>query len=284
MRRNASLISDGALLLLFIWCFIAIVFMAGDQSQYIQNMIFLNVAFLIAIVTYFTQVTAGLILNILFIFGYGTYTLYQTVVVGDAMGTGNYFWLVMTPLLTFVTWLLTLGTKQLQEENGQLQRVNSSLATLDEHTNLKNNRLFQKDAATFMALSTRYQIPLTLLVIHVKYWDELKRMISAEQITAVIYDVSELSQTSIRSNDSLYMLGTPDHPTWGLLLFTERQGAEVVIERLREKMAELNTSDAARKYRVDLQLKIGAVEYSRELMPTPMDFMLQAKKQLEYDV
>lgn len=284
MKRNqSSLLSDGAFLLLFVLCFISIVFTAGDPNRYVQNIIFLNVAFLIAIVTYFTTVTTGLILNIVFIFGYGTFTLYQTVVQGGVIGSQTYFWLIMTPVFTIVTWMLTLANKQLQDENSQLKKKNSSLATMDENTDLKNSRSFQKDATVFMALSTRYHIPLTLLVVRVKFWDELKRMISEDQMTQMIYDVSKLSETSIRMNDSIYMLNT-ENPTWGLLLFTDRDGANVVIERLKEKVITFNTVEFAGKYKIELNLVTGAVEYQSETIPTPLDFIAQARKQLEYDV
>ncbi|GAB6991100.1 GGDEF domain-containing protein [Paenibacillus pini] len=284
MKRNqSSLLSDGAFLLLFVICFICIVFTSGDPNRYIQNIILLNVAFLISIVTYFTTVTTGLILNIVFIFGYGTFTLYQTVVQGGVVGSQNYFWLIMIPVFTLVTWMLTSANKQLQMEKEELQKKNTSLATMDERTNLKNSRLFQKDANVFMALSTRYQIPLTLMVVTVKYWDELSGMISEEQMTSMIYDISKLSETSIRMNDSLYMLNT-ENPTWGMLLFTDQEGAGVVIHRLKEKVASFNTIEFADKYKIELNLTIGAVEYQPDIIPTPLDFIAQARKQLEYDV
>ncbi|WP_338554403.1 diguanylate cyclase [Paenibacillus sp. KS-LC4] len=284
MRRNqSSLISDAGFLLLIVVSFISIVFTAGDPDRYMQNIIFLNVAFLIAIITYFTNVTTGLILNILFIFGFGTYTLYGTLVGGDTISSGNYFWLIMTPVFTLVTWMLTLSTRQLQAENEQLNRTNSRLATMDENTNLRNSRSFQNDAAVFMALSTRYQIPLTLLVVNVKYWDELRRMVSEERMTEAIFELSQMSQTSIRTNDSIYML-SKDNPTWGLLLFTDRQGANIVIERLRHKIQEFNSAEFSSKYKVELSLKIGALQYEPEMIPTPLDFIVQARKQLEYDV
>lgn len=284
MKRNQNgLLSDVAFLLLFIICFISIVFMAGDPNHYILNIILLNVAFLIAIITYFTTVTTGLILNIVFIFGYGTFTLYQTVVEGGVVGSQNYFWLIMTPVFTAVTWMLTVANKRLQEEKQSLLRKNVSLATLDENTNLKNSRSFQQDATVFMALSTRYQIPLTLLVVNVKYWDELSRMISQSQMTEMINDISKLNETSIRLNDSLYMLNT-ENPTWGMLLFTDQEGASVVIKRLKEKLVTFNTVEFADKYKVDLNLRIGAIEYLPDMIPTPLDFIVQARKQLEYDV
>lgn len=284
MRRNqSSLISDSGFLLLIVVSFICIVFTAGDPDRYLQNIIFLNIAFLIAIITYFTNVTTGLILNILFIFGFGTYTLYGTLVGGEAVSSGNYFWLVMTPVFTLVTWMFTLAGRQLQTENEQLKKTNSRLATMDENTNLRNSRSFQNDAAVFMALSTRYQIPLTLLVVNVKYWDELRRMVSEERMTEAIFELSQMSQTSIRTNDSIYML-SKDNPTWGLLLFTDRQGANIVIERLRHKIQEFNSAEFSHKYKVELSLKIGALQYEPETIPTPLDFIVQARKQLEYDV
>jgi GGDEF domain-containing protein len=281
--RQNSLVSDGAYLLLFVACFVSVVFTAGDPNTYIQNIIFLNLAFLIAIITYFTSVTTGLVLNILFIFGYGTFTMYQAVVVGGVVGTQNYFWLIMTPVFTLATWMLTYVNRQLQIENDQLRKTNVSLATVDANTNLKNTFSFQQDATLFMALSVRYNIQLTLMVLNVKYWDELRRMISEEQMFAALKDISEISQTSIRTNDSLYLLNN-ENPTWGMLLFTDREGANVVIKRLKQRAVELNATEYKNKYKVEINLKIGALEYHSETIESPLDWIVQARKQLEYDV
>ncbi|WP_127588381.1 diguanylate cyclase domain-containing protein [Paenibacillus koleovorans] len=281
-RHQNSLIADGAFLFLFLLCFVSILFAAGDPNRYIENMILLNIAFLLAIITYFTTVTTGLILNIVFLFGYGTYTLYQTVVIGEIVGSQTYFWLLLTPAYTLVTWMLTNAYKVLQTENMRLQRANDTLATMDDKTNLKNSRSFQNDATVFMALSVRYKIPLTLLIMNVKYWDELKRMISEDTMTEAIYDLSKLGETSIRTNDSLYML-SKENPTWGLLLFTDRDGAQFVINRLNQSVVEMNTM-FSEKYRIELNLRIGATQYDPQTIETPLDFIVQARKQLEYDV
>ncbi len=283
MRNQSSIISDSGFLLLIVLSFISIVFTAGDPNQYMQNIIFLNVAFLIAVITYFTNVTAGLILNLLFIFGFGTYTLYESLVVGGAISSPNYFWLLMTPLFTVVTWMFSYASRRLQSENEQLRKTNDRHATMDEKTNLRNSRSFQNDASIFMALSTRYQIPLTLLVINVKYWDELRRMISEDEMNDAILELSKVGQTSIRTNDALYMLNS-DNPTWGMLLFTDRPGANIVIDRLRQKVKEMNTAEFSARYKVELSLKIGAVQYEQESLTTPLEFIVKARKELEYDV
>ncbi|MNO32079.1 hypothetical protein D3C76_220630 [compost metagenome] len=284
MRRNrSSLFSDLAFLVFLVLNFICIVFIAGSPDHYIQNIIILNIAFLLALVTYFTTVTAGLVLNLAFIFGYGFFVLYQTVSGGETIGVNTYFWLIMTPLLTVVIWVFASRTRELQEENEQLEKRTANLATVDENTDLRNILSFQKDASLFTGISTRYSIPLTLLVVKVKYWSEIRRLIPEEQLSEAIYDVSQLSQSSIRTNDALYLLDKED-ATWGLLLFTDREGAKIVIERIKFKLQELNDTEFSAKYKVNLGLKIGAVQYEAETVENPFDFILQAKKQLEYDV
>lgn len=284
MRRNrSSLISDAAFLFFLVLVYVCIVFIAGSPDHYVQNIIILNVAFILAVVTYFTSVTAGLVLNLAFIFGYGFFVFYQTVSQGETIGLSTYFWLLMTPVLTVVVWFFTMGNRQLQEENENLKKRTSNLATVDENTDLRNSVAFQKDASLFTGISTRYKIPLTLLVVKVKYWNEIRRLIPEEQLAEAIYDVSQLSQSSIRTNDALYLLDKED-ATWGLLLFTDRDGAKIVIERIKLKLQELNNDGFMSKYKVNLGLKIGAVEYQVDQIENPLDFIVQAKKQLEYDV
>lgn len=284
MRRNrSSLFSDLGFLVFLVLVFICIVYIAGSPDDYIQNIVILNIAFLLALVTYFTTVTAGLVLNLAFIFAYGSFILYQTVSQGDTIGVSTYFWLIMTPLLTVVLWVFTASNRELQAENERLEKRTANLAAVDENTDLRNSISFQKDTDLFTGISTRYQIPLTLLVIKVKYWNEIRRLIPGEQLSEAIYDVSQLSQSSIRTNDALYLLDKED-ATWGLLLFTDREGAKIVIERIKLKLQELNDTDFSNKYKVNLGLKIGAMQYDAEIIENPLDFIVQAKKQLEYDV
>lgn len=284
VRRNrSSLASDLGFIGFLVLMFICVVFIAGSGSGYVQNIIILNIAFLLALVTYFTTVTAGLTLNLAFIFIYGLFVVYQTVSRGETIGVSTYFWLIMVPLITVMMWIFTSSSRELQAENERLKKATANLATVDENTDLRNSVAFQKDASLFTGISTRYSIPLTLLVVKVKYWSEIRRLIPEEQLSEAIYDVSQLSQSSIRTNDALYLLDKDD-ATWGLLLFTDHEGAKIVIERIKLKLQQLNENEFSGKYKVNLGLKIGAVQYEAATIENPLDFIVQAKKQLEYDV
>lgn len=113
MRRNrSSLTSDLGFLAFLVLIFACIVYIAGSPDNYVQNIIILNVSFILALVTYFTTVTAGLTLNLAFVFGYGFFVVYQTVSQGASIGVETYFWLIMTPLLTVVLWVFTSSTRE----------------------------------------------------------------------------------------------------------------------------------------------------------------------------
>ncbi|MDQ6421573.1 GGDEF domain-containing protein [Paenibacillus sp. LHD-117] len=284
MKRNAGgYMSDAGFLLFVILCFVGILFVSGQPDAYIQNILFLNAAFMIGILVYFTGVTTGLVLNMVFIFAYGTYTLYQSVAIGNTVTGQTYFWLLMTPLYTAAIWLMTSGMKRLQAQNESLKEANAKVATMDQNTNLRNSLSFQKDATVYMALSTRYAIPLTLLVMQVRYWSDVRRLITEDGVTDVLIRLSELSETSIRGNDLLYMLDK-ENATWGLLLFSDMDGGKVVADRLRGNLARFYERDSEGGYRVELQLRIGEYEYDAETVESPLDFIDKARKQLEYDV
>lgn len=284
MRPNrASITSDVALLAFLLLCLGAVVYVSGDSGRYIQNLIALNLSFLFAVIAYFISPAAGLILNVLFLFGYGSFVLYQSITRGEPIGPGTYFWLGFAPLLTVASWLMSSSQRQLQEENRHLRRQKEQLATLDEGTDLRTSLSFLKDAEVFAGLSVRYGIPLTLLVLRIKYWNEIRRFIPEEELAGLILDISRLGEASIRTNDTLYML-EKENATWGLLLFTDQEGAKVVTDRLRQRLYEFNTSGDGGKQRVKLVLRIGAAQYNADTAPSALELMEQAKKQLEFDV
>ena len=69
MRRTSpALVSDAALIGFMLLCLISILFISGDPQQTMTNVIMLAIAFFIAVITFFSSVTAGLIINVVFIF------------------------------------------------------------------------------------------------------------------------------------------------------------------------------------------------------------------------
>lgn len=280
--KNNKLLSDLALLGFLLLIFIIVVFATFDQSSFVQNIIFMNVALLLAIITYFTTITAGLILNLVFIFLQGSYALYESISKSETFGASLYFWLVMTPLLSVMLYMFSYHTQKLQEENRQLERKNRQLGTLDDETRLRTMSAYKEDAQVFISTSRRFNLPVAMVVIQVKHWNELYRMLSDEQISDVVKRVTSTMQQAIRDNDILYVLER-ENLTWGLLLFTDQAGARIVTERIKQFFAE-SIRDFSTENKIDIDIKTGAAEYNQETIHSPYDFVEAAVKELEYDV
>ncbi|WP_255297973.1 diguanylate cyclase domain-containing protein [Listeria monocytogenes] len=248
-----------------------------------RNIILLNITFLLVIITYFTNLTLGLILNVLYIFIYATYIIYEIVANQIAYGFGSYFWLIITPLFTVASAMFTRNTSRLQEENTKIKQQNLYLGTIDQETLLKNIVSFQNDERIFSSISRRYDLPLSLMVIKVRHWRELKRFQSEDEMRLALQDISAILETCIRTSDVLYLLDKDD-ATWGLLLLTDEPGGKLVADRIKSRIAEANTEEFAAKYRVKLELRIGTSQFDSEKVKTPLDFIDLATKELEYDV
>ncbi|WP_099221971.1 diguanylate cyclase domain-containing protein [Listeria costaricensis] len=283
IKNRNNFLTDMGFLLFILLCFISVAFIANDPSMYLRNIIFLNVAFLLVIITYFTNLTLGLILNVLFIFGYASFVLYDMVANGSESHFSSYFWLLVTPLFTFAAYLFTKNTSRLQLENERIKHQHLYLGTIDEDTLLKNLVSFQNDEEIFTSISNRYDLPLTLLVIKVRHWRELKRFLSEEEMRLVLQDVSRLLESCIRTSDVLYLLDK-EEATWGMLLLTDDPGSKLVIERIKKRIETANQEEFAAKYRVKLELRVGAKQYDANEIKTPLDFIEQTSKELEYDV
>ncbi|EAE8682135.1 GGDEF domain-containing protein [Listeria monocytogenes] len=278
-----NLFADIGFLFFILLCFITIVFMINTPDEYLRNIILLNITFLLVIITYFTNLTLGLILNVLYIFIYATYIIYEIVANQIAYGFGSYFWLIITPLFTVASAMFTRNTSRLQEENTKIKQQNLYLGTIDQETLLKNIVSFQNDERIFSSISRRYDLPLSLMVIKVRHWRELKRFQSEEEMRLALQDISAILETCIRTSDVLYLLDKDD-ATWGLLLLTDEPGGKLVADRIKSRIAEANTEEFAAKYRVKLELRIGTSQFDSEKVKTPLDFIDLATKELEYDV
>lgn len=121
------ILHESAFILMFMSCAVCILYAVADPQLYMLNMIMLNIVFLIAIVTYFSTLTTGLILNILFIFVCCVYTWHDVWYNGDLNIMQNSFWMIMAPVLTGVIWMLKNANRKLKEENQRLVKLKGSI-------------------------------------------------------------------------------------------------------------------------------------------------------------
>lgn len=254
----------------------------GDQNR-LSNIVLLNLMFLVAIITYFTSVTTGLAISICLDFIFLSINLYQAISKGISISSYIYFWATMLPLFTVAVGIFSSRSLRLQKENTKLKSQVNELVTIDEETGLRNKKGFVEDAIGYMNIASRYNHGLVLLVIGIKHQRDMELIAGKERVEQLVADISELLKDCMRKEDLSYLIDRKE-VLWGLLLMTNDVVAtEIVAERIREKMNQIQMQENKRMQGIDIQLCIGQANYS-EAIKTPIDFLTQARKQMQYDV
>ncbi|WP_164508182.1 diguanylate cyclase domain-containing protein [Lapidilactobacillus wuchangensis] len=281
-KRNVSLMTDLSLLLLLTLFVVTTLYMTLTAHNVVVNGMYLAITALLVIATYFVGLTTGLILNLLFIFAQGSYMLYVAVAKKGGVDFQLTFWLLMPLLLSVTIYTLTYRQQQLQKENALLQQEKQQLSILDERTHLRTLTAYLEDATIYMDTSKRYDLNLCTIVVRLRYFDQVKRLLTDQQALNVIVETSKIIKGSTRGEDIVYLLD-PENLTWAILLYTDNQGAQIVRDRILSKFdAEIN--QAADLGRIEVALRVGIAQYDSQTMAKAQNLMTQAEKELDYDV
>ncbi len=280
--NRTSAITDIAFLLLLGLMFVGILFIAGDGEHLGINAGILCVAVAIAIFTYFTSLTAGLVANIILIFGYVSYVIYMSLARGTAVESYTYFWVVWTPLFSSCIAVFGQQTNRLHMSLDKLDAQIQELTTIDADTRLKNLRAFDMEGFIYMRIATRYNMHLTMLLWELRYPRELMHILGKPRMEELVGRISQVISSSLRAEDAVYLLDNKPHQ-WGTLIFTNVTAHETVVERVRKNIQALELTDVVKRRRLNFEMRVGAAEYTPDITSS-LQLLEKAKKQMEYDV
>ena len=102
MRRNKNIQTDISFIALVVLMFVYFIFLIYQEEYLMDNFLIASVVFIIVLITYFTNLTTGLIINTTLILTYITYIIIQSLTKGAVIRPYVYFWILMSPALTTV--------------------------------------------------------------------------------------------------------------------------------------------------------------------------------------
>jgi GGDEF domain-containing protein len=262
--------------------FVYFVFLIYQKEYLMDNFLIAAAVFIIVLITYFTNLTLGLIINTTLILAYITYVIIQSVTKGVVVRPYVYFWIVMSPALTTAFSLFTMSTAQLQRMVTDLDNKLVSISTLNEDTKLKNLRAFENDAGIYKSIAERYDIGFGVVVIQFKYQKEIESLSRREGMQQVVMEVIGVIRNATRAEDELYQLDDSDI-LFAMLMLTRKEGLSVIHGRLKEAIAQINTSDILNTRQLVLDMRIG-MAFDDEGQKSVMELLQSAKDSMQYDV
>lgn len=268
-------------LVLELFIVVMILFISKENTNFLLNFIMLGITFLISITTYIGGIIFGLILTSVAIFLYASLIFYRNTALNIDINYISYIWMLSMPIICMTSGRLSNVILALQKDNKILKDKYKNLVTVDEVTGLGNIKHFYSTLEKEMSKSNRHKNKLTLMMIKLPYYKEIRKIIGEEKTYNLVKSVSNIIIASTRSEDERYYL---ESDMIGIIMpYTDFDGANTVKERIKKNISELNLELNQGKSYIDIDTKIAIVEY-KESINGSIEFKNLCEEELQYDV
>ncbi|MGH4120143.1 GGDEF domain-containing protein [Clostridium sp.] len=269
-------------ILLFLDLFCVMNFLGFNfPNNNLENSIIIGILFTVIIISYFLGPIVGLLSSTVIIFFYGTFKLYVNLSFNSPVALNTYVWMLFIPLSSFITGMLSDNIHKLQDDNEKLSRDYKNLVTIDSETGLNNIKGFYMNLNKQLSFSRRHKTPLTLMIVKLHYFDDLKAILGNTKLTEILLDISSCINDATRNEDERYKL---NEDVFAILMSnTDFKGSEIVKLRIKENLTNLTFKANEKGKNVNLETKIGALELNDNISDS-FEFKELAEKELEYDV
>lgn len=284
MRNKNSkehLYGDVGLLAFLLMLAITAVLMVLSQNI-VVNIVYLIITVGILIITYFMGIIPSLLANMVFIAFQTVVMLYEYFGLNREVQWTLIFWLVIPMLASIALYSMARSQIALQKVNNELYAELVEKGAFDQQTNLRTTVAYVEDAGVFIETSRRFDIPVTTLIIKIRYFNDLRRMMSERQLQLLLKVTSEVIKGSTRGNDITYLLDNND-PTWAVLLYSNAAGGRIVAQRTKD-IFEKSIKKSPELADLAISMVIGVSEWDAEEMDNPYDLMNDGIKETQYDV
>lgn len=232
------------------------------------------------IIAIFTSASMGLIVSAFLVFAYGSVVMYQNVTGVDITLKLNYVWIGLFPFGAYITGVISENVSVMANQVAIYEEKYERYHSIDADTGFGNLTEFLKDLEIEMAKSKRYGYPLTLGMIEILYFDELRALYKGE-MDKIFKILSRALINIMRVEDSKYRIG---EKTFAIVLpHTHLDGAEVLKGRIKEELLQISVYEENILKNLKFEIKLGLKELD-EKIDKPAKFKRLAEKEIEYDV
>ncbi|WP_373598161.1 GGDEF domain-containing protein [Paraclostridium bifermentans] len=268
-------------LILEIFIIVSIMLIPQNADNSTLNFLMLGITFLISITSYIGGLVIGLIVTSITIFLYASYIFYNNTILNMNITYISYLWMISMPIICLTSGKLSSNIILLQENNKDLQEKYKHLVTVDETTGLGNVRHFYNTLDKEMKKSRRHKNKLTLMMIKLPYYKDIKKIIGDSKTETLMKSISDIIIGCTRGEDERYYI---DEDMLGIIMpHTDFSGANVVKERIKSKIEELNLEINQGKYYVDIDTKVANLEM-KDNIKDAIEFKTLCEEELQYDV
>lgn len=275
--------SVGFMIMLF-GLFTAAVMLCMDKSDTpTSGVIMLFLLTVSLILSGFGFKTASIILTSIQVVLYIAFKIYGILVNGDAFTITMVGWILIAVICLVGMTIFASGLEKMRINNRVLRRQVDELAILDPLTGLYNLRGLYMDMQTQISYAERNGKAISLMIVKLRYPDEMKALLKKDQFNAVVKSLGKLLCDTVRLEDKVYSIGADGK--FSILLTCDKNGCKLVENRIRNKIDKPEWLEGISNKPIRGEVKIGYIEYSKEKLNRDVGgFLASVEEEVDYDV
>lgn len=283
-RATGYLLQDVGLLVLLL-CLGGAALAVGivDSSMKPEFMVMLMGTFLAILLAGFKLIVLSVVIGAFEELVYTAYKLFSYFAYQEGIEPACYVWLVL-PLLSVGAMIAFIyGSRQTELENDVLKEQVEELVMVNSLTGLYNLRSLYNDLQKQVAYSERNQMTISLMIVKLRYGQELKKVLSRRNYEAVLQKMAMVVTDAVRLEDRTYSLD--NEGTVGVILTCDQENSKYVRDRIRANLEKKETFAGITERAVRVEVKISCLEYDKEKYGADMIlFKQKVENELQYDV
>ncbi len=177
----------------------------------------------------------------------------------------------------------TYGSHQTELENDVLKEQVEELVLVNSLTGLYNLRSLYIDLQKQVAYSERNHMIVSLMIVKLRFGEELKRVLSRRNYEALIQRMAVIITDAVRLEDRTYSLDNDGMV--GVILTCDQENSKFVRDRIRANLEKKDAFAGIVERAIRVEAKIACLEYDEEKYGSDMIlFKQKVENELQYDV
>lgn len=214
---------------------------------------------------------------------YTAYRLYLFLSYDTEIPMLSFVWIFLPLVTVAVMYLFVSGNHRLELENDILREQVEELVMVNPLTKLYNLRSLYYDLNVQVSYAERNKMPLSLMVIVLKYEAELASILSRQNYERVIQRLAQIVVDTVRVEDKTYSIDQKG--SLAIIMTSDKTGSDIAMRRLKSRISEKDAFSGITDAAIKIDVKIASMEYDKEEYgDNMMLFKQRVENELQYDV
>ena len=288
MENNVSvsrkiLLQDlGILLFMISVAAAALITALGGRDMLYQNVAMMLAVLLSSVLLVMRAKVAGAVTAGLTILVFAAYKLYMRFSYAAAIEWTAFLWpFIVLGALGGMTLFISLFSV-IEGVNGVLNKRLDELTVMDPLTGLENMRSMVMSLKRYMALSRRNGTEMGLMMVRLRYADEIKKVLTRAQFGDLRHNIAITVQNALRLEDRVFSID--ENGSLGIIYFSKEAGVTVVKSRVLSAVANKNMLPDLNEQALTVELSAVYKQYDTSYGDDVMRYISDLEKEFAYEV